>query len=83
MEDPYTESPDKIFETKEFKESVQRAINRLSPDQQAVIRETYFSDEKKDASMNTVSRQAGDGCFRRAQAVESGKARPSVCPRTA
>ena len=59
MEDPYTESPDKIFETKEFKESVQRAINRLSPDQQAVIRETYFSDEKKDASMNTVSRRLG------------------------
>lgn len=59
LEDPYMDSPDKIVEKKEFKESIQRAINRLTPEQQAVVRATFFSDEKKDASMNAVSLKLG------------------------
>lgn len=59
LSDPYTDSPDKIVENQEFKRDIQRAINRLPKDQQDVVRATFFSDDRKDASLIAVSQMLG------------------------
>lgn len=57
LTDSYSSSPDLLVEQEEFKETVHRAILKLSKDEQQVVFETYFSHPGKEASMVEVGRK--------------------------
>ena len=79
LSDPYIGSPDYIVEQQELHDAVHKAIMNLTEEQRRVVYATFFSEERKEASLVDVSHKLNMDIVRVRRILNQAKRALSSC----